>query len=57
MENSIANVGLINSIDKQIEELQRRKEELQMGYCYIPGFYNIETHTNIRLSDKKEENK
>ena len=32
-----ANIGLIDGIDRQIEELQRRKEALQMGYCYILG--------------------
>ena len=44
MEYHISNVGLINNIDRQIEELQRKKEALQMGYCYIQVIdeYNIQ---------------
>lgn len=50
------NIGLMSDIDRQIEELQRRKEALQMGYCYIPGLYKAETYgdLNIRLLDKEE---
>ena len=57
MENKYnINIGLIDSIDRQIKELQRRKEALQMGYCYIPGLYKAETYSdlNIRLLDKEE---
>lgn len=62
MEYYISNVGLINSIDKQIEELQRRKEALQMGYCYIPGLITIgEVHsieyTSTYILQNKKENK
>lgn len=28
---------LIDGIDRQIEELKRRKDAIQNGYCYIPG--------------------
>ena len=60
MENKYnINIGLIDSIDRQIKELQRRKEALQRGYwgsCYIPGLYKAETYSdlNIRLLDKEE---
>ena len=55
MEYNI-NIGLIDGIDRQIEELQIKKEALQMGYCYIPGLYKAETYSdlNIRLLDKEE---
>jgi len=57
MEYNIVNVGLINGIDRQIEELQRRKEALQMGYCYILGSKIIdEPHdfTYVYTTPKKE---
>lgn len=52
----IYKIGLMNDIDRQIEELQRRKEAIQMGYCYIPGLYKAEPYgdLNIRLLDKEE---
>ena len=59
MEYHISNVGLINNIDRQIEELQRRKEALQMGYCYIPGSKIIAEPRDFTYVDTthKEENK
>lgn len=52
MEYHISNIGLINSIDKQIEELQRKKEALQMGYCYVRIIDNDDY--NVYTIDKEE---
>lgn len=59
MEYYNSNVVLINDIDKQIEELQRRKVALQMGYCYTPGLSTISNvdsrdYTSYVLTYKKE---
>lgn len=57
MENNIVNVGLINSINRQIEELQRRKEALQKGYCYIPGlvtFNNSNSYSSLADLEETE---
>ena len=60
MENKYnINIGLIDSIDRQIEELQRKKEALQMGYCYIPGSKIIDEPRDFTYvyTTHKEENK
>lgn len=60
MEYSFVNIGLINGIDKQIEELQRKKEALQMGYCYIPGtirYTTREVWINSNLTNSEKEKK
>lgn len=47
---------LIDSIDRQIEELKRRKDAIQNGYCYIPGmtiFNNM--HGTLEEFEKTED--
>ena len=53
MEYNI-NIGLIDGIDRQIEELQRRKEALQMGYCYIQAIDEPHDFTYVYTIDKEE---
>ena len=55
MENKYnINIGLIDGIDRQIEELQRRKEALQMGYCYIQAIDEPHDFTYVYTIDKEE---
>lgn len=55
MENKYnINIGLIDGIDRQIEELQRRKEALQMGYCYIQVIDEPHDFTYVYTIDKEE---